>query len=630
MIRRSVMTRPLGRALSILSLAAATSLAVVSPADAAPRNDMRAAYGRALASFNDLEIEAALEIVNEAIAAAEAGGAGEDPVLASLFLLRAGLQYSLMGADSRAEVLEDLTRAVRLNYYVVVPLEFRSEELSAFLTEARGMSGRKAPSRIEHELPAVGCGEDLQFEALLGVPDGGSAVLYWRRASSETFQEVEMEVFSNVAETTISGPEHGDFDVEYAIYSFDANGQPAYNKGTADQPIVLRLGCREPEPETKPASGPADAAPEKPPIPLPRVWINLGLGTGFGLAKGDAELTYSQYFPNAELFRYDEQEYACALARWAAGGVGSTLPTNEEFFGTSAGSPSPDSLVGRFGPTNASQASAVATAYLQNAGACTARHPVTEGLAGSPFFIEPEVQVRVAKNLTVSLYGRLQVVSGSRVFRDDPTKPLFEGSDATQNGCGENNGDGGQPVGPNGTSWCDDVYNPDPGTQSNFRDRPSFTWAVGSKLRYYFLKESSPVRLFAGGFFGYGQSRLRVPLGFANDRNGNSVPDDRERSFGRDSLNQDVSTCFPIFPYRDACETPNSSQTIAGIYASQANSEQRFDTVAIGQGFVGGLFGFNYYIMKNVSVFGEVQVGGWFPQNSSFLVDLNLGPAITF
>ena len=149
--------------------------------------------------------------------------------------------------------------------------------------------------------------------------------------------------------------------------------------------------------------------------------------------KGDAELTYSQYFPNAELFRYDEQEYASALARWAAGGVGSPLPTNEEFFGTSAGSPSPDSLVGRFGPTNASQASAVATAYLQNAGACTARHPVTEGLAGSPFFIEPEVQVRVAKNLTVSLYGRLQVVSGSRVFRDDPTKPLFEGSDATQN-----------------------------------------------------------------------------------------------------------------------------------------------------------------------------------------------------
>ena len=102
------------------SVASATLLTAVAmmgaptEASALPRNDMRSAYGRALAAFNDLEIEAALETVNAAISQAESSGAGEDPVLASLFLLRAGLRYSLEGSEGRAAVLEDLTRAVTL------------------------------------------------------------------------------------------------------------------------------------------------------------------------------------------------------------------------------------------------------------------------------------------------------------------------------------------------------------------------------------------------------------------------------------------------------------------------------------------------------------------------------------
>ncbi|MGB1701009.1 MAG: hypothetical protein ACPHRO_13715, partial [Nannocystaceae bacterium] len=403
-----------------------------------------------------LEIEAALETVSTAIAEAESAGSGEDPVLASLFLLRAGLRYSLEGAEGRSAVLEDLTRAVTLNYYVVVPLEFRSEELSAFLTEARRMSGRKAPSRIEHKLPEVACEQDIQFEALLGVPDGGTAVLYWKRATAETFQEVEMEVFSNVAETTISAPEHGDYDVEYAIYSFDANGQAAYNKGTADQPIVLRLGCKEEEPPVESGAAIDSAADSEPPAvlkPLPRVWINLGFGTGFGLAKGRAEKTYYQYFPNSPGSQYNAESYACALARWSA--QDGPLPDPIEFYGADAANPAATSLVGRYGPTVAAQQAQVAAAYDPKA--CDTRHPVTEGLAGSLFHIQPEVQVKVMKNLTVSLYTRLQVASGSRVIREDPTLDL-----GTPDTCGVTNDQG---TGADGTSWCDDVYTADSKSQ---------------------------------------------------------------------------------------------------------------------------------------------------------------------
>lgn len=616
---------------SALLASAIGMMATSSEVSALPRNEMRAAYGRALAAFNDLEIEAALETVSAALAEADSSGSGEDPVLASLFLLRAGLRYSLEGAEGRAAILEDLTKAVTLNYYVVVPLEFRSEELSAFLTEARRMSGRKAPSRIEHKLPEVACEQDIQFEALLGVPDGGTAVLYWKRASAETFQEVEMEVFSNVAETTVSAPEHGGFDVEYAIYSFDANGQAAYNKGTADQPIVLRLGCKKEEDLSvvRATAGEVDGAPPKEVVPLPRVWINLGLGTGFGLASGRAEKTYYQDFPNSPGSQYNAESYACALARWSAGAVGQPLPDAISFYGADAANPNSASLVGKFGPTVPGQAAQVASAYDPTK--CGTRHPVTNGLAGSPFFIEPEVQVKVLDRLTVSLYGRLQVVSGSKVIRDNPNKDL-----GNPGLCGDTNAEA---TGANGTSWCDDIYTVDP--QSLYRDRPPFTWAIGSKIRYYFLKETSKIRLFAGGFGGYGQSRLRVDMGFANDTNGNSIPDDREDTNGYFALNpSDPSTCFPIFPYRDACAnlpevggtagTPVESKTIAQQFASSNSSGTRYDTVAIGQGFLGGIFGFNYQIMKNFAVFGEIQVGGWFPDNSSFLVDLNVGPAVTF
>jgi hypothetical protein len=56
----------------------------------------------------------------------------------------------------------------------------------------------------------------------------------------------------------------------------------------------------------------------------------------------------------------------------------------------------------------------------------------------------------------------------------------------------------------------------------------------------------------------------------------------------------------------------------------------RVDTVKIGPGFVGAVFGFNYQIVKNFALYGELDLGGWFPDQGSMLIDLTVGPAISF
>ena len=61
-----------------------------------------------------------------------------------------------------------------------------------------------------------------------------------------------------------------------------------------------------------------------------------------------------------------------------------------------------------------------------------------------------------------------------------------------------------------------------------------------------------------------------------------------------------------------------------------SSSENRIDTVTIGPGFVGGLFGFHYQIVKYFGVFAEANVGGWFPRTGSLLFDINVGPSLTF
>lgn len=605
-------------ALAAVAVCASLGLTPAS-ATAGPREDMRAAYDDGLRLFNDLELEQAIGRVNQGIMAAESAGKGNDPFVASLYMMKAALLYSSQGDGASSLILEMLEKAVRLNYYVVVPAEFRSPELSGYLMKARQRSGVQPGAPITHTTPSPACGGDVVFEALLGVPDGGQAALYWRvKGSGRDFTSISMETFSNVADAVVTAPDHGDADLEYFIYAFDANNNPVANLGTQEAPMVLAQKCTtitpdgggdtgdggEKEPEEGKGDGKKDKGTDKGgATTLPRVWINLGVGTGFGIARGSAEQTYQQYFPSSQNSLYGPEQEACAIARWAAGE------------GSLEGNPA--NLADEFTTYAGGNAMEVLAAY--DAGVCGARHQVNTGLASAPFHIAPEIQFRIAKRMSLSLFSRLQVVSGSKVYRDDPTKQL-----------------GNPAMLEPGTSWHDDVYPistaGDP--VSKFRSKPPFSWSIGVKFRYYLLKDTSKFRLFIGGMAGYGSSRLRVDMGFGNDLNGNSVPDDFE--VPRDFVpGNDVATCYAVWPWNGACGGATEAQDVAlatnvrSAYGSSGLGN-RIDTVKIGPGFVGAVFGFNYQIVKNFALYGELDLGGWFPDQGSMLIDLTVGPAISF
>ena len=566
--------------LAIAATVATATVAVPASAWAGPRDDMKAAYEKALADYNNLEYEAALETINTAIQAAIDAGFGDDPVLASLYLLRAAITFSGEGNDARDRIIADLKGSVLLNYYVVVPVEMRSDELTALMQEARSEAGISAPQPITLTQPEPACGEALHFEVLLSVPEGGSAVLYWRKAGSgDEFAGEEMPTFSNVAEVDIPADRHGDADIEYFVYAFDASQNGVANLGLQDQPLVLEQGCEGEvvEPEVIPET---DDKP-KPKSALPRVWIKLGVGTGIGIASGTAEHTYRQFFPQSQ--PYGAFESACAIARWQAGN--GDFASNQELQGVFA----------EYGP--AGQGDALFQAF-EMPGArdrCAERHPVTAGIASAPLHVAPEVSVRVAPRISIGLFSRLQVVTASSILRDDPNVDLM-------------------------TSFDRDVRSTNP---RGVEERPPFSWTIGAKFHYFLGKEEWKVRPYVGAFAGYGNARLRVDMGFADDKNGNSVPDNAELFTPR------VGDCFPVWPYNNACDPSSEDRNIPQNVIANSDGT-RVDVVRIGSGFVGGLVGFNYQIVKNFALFAEVQVGVWFPQQTSLLFDINFGPAITF
>jgi len=220
----------------------------------------------------------------------------------------------------------------------------------------------------------------------------------------------------------------------------------------------------------------------------------------------------------------------------------------------------------------------------------------------------------------LGVFARLQVVTGSKVYRgDDPTasKPFTE---SFANMYGSDN-----PFDP--TSPTPGVIVPPQGDQQ----KPPFSWAVGLKAKYFLGKDEKKFRPFVGGFAGFGRARLRVPMGFANDHSGNSIPDDQE--IGCDGTIDPV-TLVPdctvaVWPYNRATTDQDDWDRAVGIQQA-ADGTQRIDTIAIGQGFVGALFGFNFQLHKNFSIFAELDAGLWFPNTTSGLFDLSVGPAITF
>ncbi|TPV92673.1 MAG: hypothetical protein B7733_24400 [Myxococcales bacterium FL481] len=615
--REAPRTRSGSRSVFALGLIAALAAA---PVEASPRSDMRKAYADALRLFNDLELDQALATIDGAIQKAERGPAAEDPVLASLYLMKAALLYSNAGEEARDPILAAMQRAVALNYFVVMPLEVRSDGLNQFLELARQNGGQSPDEAIGHVMPETACGEDIHVEALLTVPDGGEAAVYWRRQGTGEYYSLTMNVFSNVAEAVIAADEHQDHDLDYFIYAFDAGEEPVANLGNENQPLTLQLGCIEakPEPVVQPKMNTGPSLEEQVAQRrkrreggIPRFMLNLGVGTGAGLARGQVEHTWQQYFPANQAVDYTWEDHACAIARFNADKNGE-LPRGSDLHGGNPDAPPAQTMFGVFAP--AGEASTVAGAY--DRGTCDQRHEVESGFAWAPLSLAPELQFRLTPRVTLATFARLQLVTGSRVYGPDPTISVL-------------------PDDPN-SSYNRSAYTDSP--EDRYRYEVPFTWAAGLKLRYYLGQEEAKFRPFAGVFAGYGQSRLRVNMGFAHDLNGNSVPDNHDVAY--DLKAADQSDCVPVWPYVHGCVHPSEQWTeetgMALTLATNANEDVkdgknvRIDTVLLGPFFAGATFGVHYQVIKNFAIFAEAHAGGWFGPNPTVLFDLNLGPAITF
>ncbi len=604
----------LARLIAVAALAAGLASGTVEAAG--PRDEVRSAFTSAKNQFNDLDLDAAMATLDGAVARAAGAGLANDPSLAPVHALRGGIIFSNSG--NRAQALAAFKQAVQADYNVTLPIELRSPELQKLLEEARRSVQRPGNDPIVHTPPAFANGADLEFVAQANVqlPDNAQMVLYWRAAgSSGEFNGELMDLFGNVGSFNLSAARHANNSIEYFFYAFDANNKQLVNRGDKERPLKV-----SPTGETvgggggTSPKGPGGEEDEKPPgdtgrkkphtgkTKMPRVFLNFGVGTGAGIARGSAELTYQQFTPGAGSTTYNAREQACAIERWYAGNgriAGDQLQFQQNITDVTA---IPGVLP--LGTTVQSLSAAYDPGY------CGQHHPVTTGFASAPLHIAPEVGVRVARNFVIAAYARLQVVSGSKVFTEDPVAKPNE-------------------------SFALDVRS---GNPSGFRRKPPFSWGVGVKFKYFFLPEDRKFRLFAGGFAGYGSARLRVNMGFSNDRNGNSVPDAIESPFSgpiNPANNKiDVANCVAVWPYNGSCQLGTAGETDQNLARSVAlntkATDTRIDTVKIGPGFVGALFGFHYQIIKHFGLYGEIDIGAWFPSTTSALFDLTIGPSVTF
>lgn len=576
---------------------------------------MRSAYQLAQTQFNELELDSAQATLEAAVARAQGAGMAADPAIAPLLVLRGGIIYSNTGDRSRT--VAAFQEAVRADYHVALPIELRSDELQGLLDEAR--AGVPAPTSgpIAHTAPQVGPGQDIPLEALSAVPisEGVTMVLYWRKqGTKDEFAALYLETFGNLGTVVVPASQHGDAGIEYFFYVYNANQQALANLGDKDKPLTLGMtegatgGVVAGGEDGGGEQGDGDGGGKKPSSTTkwPRVYINLGVGTGFGIARGAAELTYQQFTPGTFGTPYGTAEQACAIERWYSGV--DPVAENPAEFQAHLATINPAVLPG--------SVTDLATAY--NGEQCGRRHPVTTGFASAPFHIAPEVMVRVLDRdvgtnrslaLLVGAFGRLQLVTGSKVYTENPSLSLD-------------------------TSFANEVLSPNP---EGFQRKPPFSWAMGLKVKALIGRRGGKFQGMIGAFGGYGTSRLRVNMGFSNDRNGNSVPDRAETALSgpADMNNQvPVDQCTPVWPYNNGCmanESGTFDQSVArSVQTNAPANEMRIDTVKIGPGFAGLLFGFNYQIHKNFALYGEVDVGGWFPDTGSLLIDLTAGPAITF
>ena len=561
-------------------------LAGAAPAFAAPRDDLLVAHASATEQAAAGELEAALRTLDAGVAAARRAGLSDDASLAAVHVMRAALLQNL--GHGRGDVYFACLQAVRIDPLAEPPDTLQSDGVRAACERARAHAAHPIEN-LDHTPPRAIPYRDLELTATLKAtpPIESRMVLYWRHAGMREYIAIEMERVGNSGRAVLPASEHRGLDVEYNIYVLDDFDQALGAAGSSEHP--LRLSMPPPPPLPPPKRRPLPRGPKE-----PRVIMSLGLGVGLGIARGPAELTYRQF---TDLDAYGEREQACAIARWFA--ADAALPRNgSALFHAlqTISSGTPEVLPFEAGDDESMRR--LVDAY--DASTCSQRQPVSPRLAWSPLLLEPEVAVRVRRSLYVSAYARLQLVHGSRVYTDDPGKQLAE-------------------------SVAQDVLSPAP---IGKRIVPPFSWALGAKLKYYFGHKR--LRPFVGGFIGFGRARLRVPLGFSNDRNGNSVPDGRERAFNGpvdDNGLIQPGQCVAVWPYR-GCTDPNAA-ALAGAVRARPRDE-RVDTVRLGPGFLGALGGVHFQATKHFALTAELQLGLWFPVNTTVLADLVAGPALTF
>lgn len=563
--------------------------ASATPSDAGP--SLEAAYREAAAALDEVDLPGALRVLDEALAAA---GDPRDPRRATLLAFKAGVLFASDGDE--AATLSVLRDAVAIDPYVDVPIELRTAELQALLEQARAGTSMPPPAvRVTASEPRPGAPVDITVHLQLSVPPDASVVLYWRPAGGDVYEALSLARLGNVADGQLAPERHGDRDIEYFVGVYDAGHTPLAQTGEAAAPHRLRFpGAAGRKPT---------AAPREPSrADLPRWFLHLGAGFGFGMASGSVERTYRPMTPGTDA--YGPAEQACAIERWAAGG----------------GELSRDraAVHARFGALQQADPTllplpvdVLADAYRPDA--CAERHTIRGRFAVAPFHLVPEVGVRLGSRVVLSVFSRLQVVTAANV-RGAP-----------------------DPAGRHADAFVQEARSAEPRGVTRGLVRPAFTFAVGAKVRAFLPSLHRRVRPFAGGFAGYGFARFRTPLSHSHDRNGNSVPDASETSIsGVRSPDGSIppETCVPVWPYNQACRTDAAGafdRSLAAAVRDQTSaSERRVDTVRLGPGFIGALVGVHIDLARHLALWAELDVGVWFPHNTSVLFDLSVGPVVTF
>ena len=152
----------------------------------------------------------------------------------------------------------------------------------------------------------------------------------------------------------------------------------------------------------------------------------------------------------------------------------------------------------------------------------------------------------------------------------------------------------------------------------------AMAWTIGAHARFLLGSADAKVRPHIGVFAGYGQSRLRISMEFADDLDGNSVPDNLE-----DDGQAGRNCGTVVFPYSGTCDSRDHERA-AAMRDGAESRPTRVDTVTMGPGFAGVSFGLTASLAKHFGLFAEVQLGAWFPDIASGLLDVSVGPSIKF